>query len=172
MAEKKPIKLADTMAGRIEQLADERHAVELGGGEDRLQKQRDRGKQTARERIDNLVDAYSFDEVGAFRKHRTTLFGMDKAEVPADGVVTGAASVNGRLVHLASQDFTVSGGSAGEVHSIKVAEIMEMSLKTGSPFVFIKRRKPRNASVKTPQRVTLPPLPPRQRSAASPRLFS
>ena len=84
MAEKKPIKLADTMAGRIEQLADERHAVELGGGEDRLQKQRDRGKQTARERIDNLVDAYSFDEVGAFRKHRTTLFGMDKAEVPAD----------------------------------------------------------------------------------------
>ena len=88
MAEKKPIKLADTMAGRIEQLADERHAVELGGGEDRLQKQRDRGKQTARERIDNLVDAYSFDEVGAFRKHRTTLFGMDKAEVPADGAVS------------------------------------------------------------------------------------
>ena len=96
MAEKKPIKLADTMAGRIEQLADERHAVELGGGEDRLQKQRDRGKQTARERIDNLVDAYSFDEVGAFRKHRTTLFGMDKAEVPADGVVTGRATHHGR----------------------------------------------------------------------------
>ena len=136
MAEKKPIKLADTMAGRIEQLADERHAVELGGGEDRLQKQRDRGKQTARERIDNLVDAYSFDEVGAFRKHRTTLFGMDKAEVPADGVVTGRATIHGRPVHIASQDFTVMGGSAGETQSTKVVETMEQSLLTGTPFLF------------------------------------
>ena len=62
---------------------------------------------------------------------------MEGKEMPADGVVTGAASVGGRLVHLASQDFTVAGGSAGEVHSIKVAEIMQQSLKTGSPFVFI-----------------------------------
>jgi methylmalonyl-CoA carboxyltransferase large subunit len=72
-----------------------------------------------------------------FAEHRATLFGMAGKSFPADGVVTGAASVNGRLVHLASQDFTVSGGSAGEVHSIKVAEIMQQSLKTGSPFVFI-----------------------------------
>jgi methylmalonyl-CoA carboxyltransferase 12S subunit len=72
-----------------------------------------------------------------FAEHRSTLFGMEGKNLPADGVVTGAASVAGRLVHLASQDFTVSGGSAGEVHSIKVAEIMQQSLKTGSPFVFI-----------------------------------
>ena len=70
-------------------------------------------------------------------EHRSVTFGMEGKEMPADGVVTGAASIAGRLVHLASQDFTVGGGSAGEVHSIKVQEIMMSSLKTGSPFVFI-----------------------------------
>ena len=65
------------------------------------------------------------------------MFGMADKEMPADGVVTGAAAIGGRLVHLASQDFTVAGGSAGELHSIKVAEVMQQSLKTGSPFVFI-----------------------------------
>src|SRR5450432_2168340 len=109
----------------------------LGGGEDRLEKQRRGGKLTARERVEALVDPDSFDETGLFAEHRATLFGMAGKSLPADGVVTGAASVSGRLVHLASQDFTVSGGSAGEVHSIKVAEIMQQSLKTGSPFVFI-----------------------------------
>ena len=95
------------------------------------------GKLTARERVDALVDPGSFEEIGLFAEHRATLFGMAGKELPADGVVTGAASVDGRLVHLASQDFTVAGGSAGEVHSNKVAEIMEQSLKTGRPFVFI-----------------------------------
>jgi methylmalonyl-CoA carboxyltransferase large subunit len=109
----------------------------LGGGSARLEKQHQGGKLTARERIDALVDAGSFDETGLFAEHRSTLFGMAGKNLPADGVVTGAASVSGRLIHLASQDFTVSGGSAGEVHSIKVAEIMQQSLKTGSPFVFI-----------------------------------
>jgi methylmalonyl-CoA carboxyltransferase large subunit len=109
----------------------------LGGGEERLEKQRQGGKLTARERVEALVDPDSFEETGLFAEHRATLFGMAGKDFPADGVVTGAASVGGRLVHLASQDFTVSGGSAGEVHSIKVAEIMEMSLKTGSPFIFI-----------------------------------
>jgi methylmalonyl-CoA carboxyltransferase large subunit len=109
----------------------------LGGGEARLEKQRQGGKLTARERVDALVDPDSFEETGLFAEHRATLFGMAGKSFPADGVVTGAASVSGRLVHLASQDFSVSGGSAGEVHSIKVAEIMEQSLKTGSPFVFI-----------------------------------
>jgi methylmalonyl-CoA carboxyltransferase large subunit len=84
-----------------------------------------------------LVDPGSFEETGLFAEHRSTLFGMAGKSFPADGVVTGAASVGGRLVHLASQDFTVSGGSAGEVHSIKVADIMQQSLKTGSPFIFI-----------------------------------
>ncbi len=95
------------------------------------------GKLTARERIEALVDPGSFEETGLFAEHRATLFGMAGKSLPADGVVTGAATVGGRLIHLASQDFTVAGGSAGEVHSIKVAEIMQQSLKTGSPFVFI-----------------------------------
>jgi methylmalonyl-CoA carboxyltransferase large subunit len=109
----------------------------LGGGSARLEKQHQGGKLTARERIDALVDTGSFEETGLFAEHRSTLFGLAGKSLPADGVVTGAASVGGRLIHLASQDFTVSGGSAGEVHSIKVAEIMQQSLKTGSPFVFI-----------------------------------
>ena len=126
-----------TMQEKVAELRKRTSKAMLGGGKDRLEKQRHGGKLTARERVDALVDPGSFEETGLFAEHRATLFGMAGKNLPADGVVTGAASVAGRLVHLASQDFTVSGGSAGEVHSIKVAEIMEMSLKTGSPFVFI-----------------------------------
>jgi methylmalonyl-CoA carboxyltransferase large subunit len=126
-----------TMQEKIADLRKRSDEAMLGGGEERLDKQRRGGKMTARERVGALVDPGSFEESGLFAEHRATLFGMAGKSFPADGVVTGAASVGGRLVHLASQDFTVSGGSAGEVHSIKVAEIMEMSLKTGSPFVFI-----------------------------------
>jgi len=126
-----------TMQERITQLRKRASEEMLGGGEARLEKQHQGGKLTARERVDALVDPGSFEETGLFAAHRSTLFGMAGKSLPADGVVTGAASVGGRLVHLASQDFTVSGGSAGEVHSIKVAEIMQQSLKTGSPFVFI-----------------------------------
>jgi methylmalonyl-CoA carboxyltransferase large subunit len=126
-----------TMEEKIADLRKRSSEAMLGGGEERLDKQRRGGKMTARERVDALVDPGSFEESGLFAEHRATLFGMAGKSFPADGVVTGAASVGGRLVHLASQDFTVSGGSAGEVHSIKVAEIMQMSLKTGSPFIFI-----------------------------------
>jgi methylmalonyl-CoA carboxyltransferase large subunit len=126
-----------SMQERIEDLRKRTSEEMLGGGEKRLEKQHQGGKLTARERVDALVDAGSFEETGLFAEHRSTLFGMAGKNLPADGVVTGAASVGGRLVHLASQDFTVSGGSAGEVHSIKVAEIMQQSLKTGSPFIFI-----------------------------------
>lgn len=126
-----------TMQERITDLRQRTSEAMLGGGEERQEKQRQGGKLTARERIEALVDAGSFDETGLFAEHRATLFGMAGRNFPADGVITGAASVSGRLVHLASQDFTVSGGSAGEVHSIKVAEIMEQSLKTGSPFIFV-----------------------------------
>ena len=126
-----------TMQEKVAELRERSGKAMLGGGKERLEKQRQGGKLTARERVEALVDPDSFEETGLFAEHRATLFGMAGKDFPADGVVTGAASVNGRLVHLASQDFTVSGGSAGEVHSIKVAEIMEMSLKTGSPFVFI-----------------------------------
>jgi len=125
------------MQQKIEELKKRREAVMLGGGADKLEKHRQSGKLTARERIEALVDPLSFEETGLFAEHRATMFGMEGKSMPADGVVTGAASVGGRLIHLASQDFTVAGGSAGEVHSIKVAEIMQQALKTGSPFVFI-----------------------------------
>jgi len=126
-----------TIEDLIRDLHAKRAELEQGGGPNRQAKQREEGKQTARERVDALVDAGSFEEVGLFAQHRQTLFGMAGKEVPADGVVTGAASIDGRLVHLASQDFTVLGGSAGELHSHKVADVMELALHTGSPFIFI-----------------------------------
>ncbi len=126
-----------TMAERLETLNEARAKVEAGGGEKRLEKQRASGKMTARERLADLLDEGTFQETGAFRKNRTTTFGMDKADMPADGVITGSGSVFGRPVHVASQDFTVMGGSAGEAHSIKVTEMLQASLKTGTPFVFI-----------------------------------
>ncbi len=102
-----------------------------------LTKQHEQGKLTARERVEKLVDPNSFQEIGAYAQHRATLFGMEGKELPADGMVTGCARIDGRLVHLASQDFTVAGGAAGEVHSDKCVDMMKASLKTGSPFIFI-----------------------------------
>ena len=128
---------APTMAERIAELRKRRAEVEAGGGEERLDKQRAQGKRTARERVSDLVDAGSFEEVGLFAEHRTTLFGMDTAVMPADGVITGTGTVFGRPIHLASQDFTVAGGSAGEMHSLKVAEAMHGAQENGTPFVFI-----------------------------------
>lgn len=125
------------MDQRVEELQKKRHQIEMGGGPGRLDKQRAQGKLTARERVEGLVDPGSFQETGAFAQHRATRFGMEGKEMAADGVVTGAASVEGRLVHLASQDFSVAGGSAGEIHCDKIAEIMQQALKTGSPFVFL-----------------------------------
>jgi methylmalonyl-CoA carboxyltransferase large subunit len=126
-----------TMAGLTDALNQKRQRLHQGGGPERLAKQHEQGKLTARERIDTLVDPGSFEEIGLFARHRQTEFGMAGKEVLADGVVTGAASIDGRLVHLASQDFTVLGGSAGEIHSLKVADAMERSLQAGSPFVLI-----------------------------------
>ena len=125
------------MQQRLEELHKRRQQVEQGGGAERLAKQRAQGKLTARERVEGLVDPGSFQESGAFAQHRATLFGMQGKEMAADGVITGAASLEGRLIHLASQDFSVAGGSAGELHCAKIADIMGQSLKTGSPFVFI-----------------------------------
>jgi methylmalonyl-CoA carboxyltransferase large subunit len=125
------------MDKHIENLRARRKKVMDGGGVDKLEKHRSDGKMTARERIDALVDPGSLLETGMFAQHRATLFGMAGKDIPADGVVTGSATVQGRLIHVASQDFTVLGGSAGEIHSTKVAEAMQQSLKTGSPFVFI-----------------------------------
>src|SRR5208337_3987361 len=126
-----------TMAEKMAELASKRTALQLGGGQDRIDKQHAAGKLTARERIERLVDRNSFQEIGLFARHRQTYFGMADREFPADGVVTGCANIDGRLVHLASQDFTVAGGAAGEVHSDKIAETLRLSLNTGSPFIFI-----------------------------------
>jgi len=126
-----------SMEELVEDLRKAKERLKQGGGTERLAKQKEQGKLSARERIDALVDPGSFEEMGLFAQHRQVNFGLAGKEIPADGVVTGAAAVDGRLIHLASQDFTVLGGSAGEVHSLKVADAMELALKSGSPFVFI-----------------------------------
>ena len=126
-----------TMAEKISGLDAKRAELQQGGGQERIEKQHASGKLTARERIARLVDPNSFQEIGLFALHRSTYFGMADKEMPADGVVTGCAKIEGRQVHLASQDFTVGGGSAGETHNDKVVDMMRLSLKTGSPFVFI-----------------------------------
>ena len=125
------------VVGLVSELEAKRREIELGGGEKRIEKQHAAGKLTARERLSELLDHGSFQEKYAFAQHRCTHFGMEGKELPADGVVTGAGTVGGRLVHAASQDFTVGGGALGEVHGDKIVEAMELSLKTGSPFVFI-----------------------------------
>ena len=126
-----------TIGEKVAELEAKRAELELGGGKDRIERQHATGKLAARERVERLVDKGSFEEIGLFAKHRATYFGMAEKELPADGVVTGCATIDGRLVHLASQDFTVAGGAAGETHCNKVADMMAMSLKTGSPFIFI-----------------------------------
>src|SRR5208282_955787 len=131
-AEPKP-----TIGDKIAELRQKRSKIKMGGGKQRIEKQHAEGKLTARERVENLVDRESFQEIGAFAKHRSTYFGMAEKDLPADGVITGCATVHGRLVHLACQDFTVAGGAAGEVHSAKITEMMKLSMKTGSPFIFV-----------------------------------
>src|ERR1700690_3805318 len=122
---------------RITELEQKRQALEAGGGAARIAKQHEAGKLFTRERLDVLLDQGSFQEVGLFAEHRATYFGMAGKELPGDGVVTGAGRVDGRPVHVASQDFTVAGGSAGEVHCDKIVEMMRASLRTGTPFVMI-----------------------------------
>ena len=123
------------MKERIEQLLETKKKIELGGGEKRIAKQHERGKLTARERINLLLDEGSFMEIDAFIKHRCTNFGMENTEAVADGVVTGYGTVDGRLVFVYAQDFTVLGGSLGEMHANKICKVQEMALKMGAPIV-------------------------------------
>jgi methylmalonyl-CoA carboxyltransferase large subunit len=122
---------------KIRELNEKRSELQLGGGREKIDKQHEMGSLTARERVTALVDRDSFQETGIFARHRCTDFGMAGKSMPAEGVVTGAGTIDGRLVHLASQDFTVAGGAAGEVHSDKIVQAMQSSLKTGSPFIFV-----------------------------------
>ena len=121
--------------GKIEKLLEESSKIELGGGQARIDKQHEKGKLTARERINLLLDEGSFIEVDKFVKHRSTNFGTASLEAPADGVVTGYGTVDGRLVFVYAQDFTVVGGSLGEMHAAKICKIQEMALKMGAPII-------------------------------------
>jgi acetyl-CoA carboxylase carboxyltransferase component len=106
-----------------------------GGGVERIEAQHKRGRMTARERIDLLLDRGSFREIDAFVEHRTTDFGLEKQKYLGDSVVTGWGTIDGRLVYIFSQDFTVFGGSLGEVHAEKICKIMDMAMKNGAPVI-------------------------------------
>ncbi|HET7628516.1 MAG TPA: acyl-CoA carboxylase subunit beta [Bacillales bacterium] len=123
------------MFDKINELYDKRREVELGGGDERIAKQHEKGKLTARERIDVLLDEGSFVELDPFVRHRGTHFGMENTDAPGEGVVTGFGKINGRAVYLFAQDFTVFGGALGEMHAKKIAHVMDLAAKNGVPFI-------------------------------------
>lgn len=120
---------------KIKKLIDLRAEAKLGGGEKRIASQHKKGKYTARERIDMLLDEGSFEEFDMFVTHRCTNFGMEKTKFLGDGVVTGQGTIDGRLVFVFSQDFTVIGGSLSETYAQKICKIMDMAMKMGAPVV-------------------------------------
>ena len=119
----------------IDLLRSRRALGQLGGGEERIRRQHDTGRQTARERLDILLDPGSFRELDAFAEHRSTDFGMQHRRTPGDSVVTGWGTIDGRLVYVFSQDFTVIGGTLSEAHAHKIVKIMDMAMKVGAPVV-------------------------------------
>lgn len=123
------------MKEKIEFLQRKLEEAQLGGGEKRIADQHKKGKLTARERIHFLLDEGSFEEIGTFVTHRSTDFGMDKQRFLGDGVVTGYGTINGRLVYVFSQDFTVFGGSLSETHAEKICKVMDLAAKTGAPLI-------------------------------------
>jgi len=112
-----------------------RDEAQLGGGVERIASQHKKGKLTARERIHFFLDEGSFEEIGAFVQHRSSDFGMEKQKFLGDGVVTGYGTVNGRMVYVFSQDFTVFGGSLSETHAEKICKVMDLSMKNGAPII-------------------------------------
>ena len=119
----------------LRQLEAKRVAARAGGGEKRIQVQHGKGKLTARERLELLLDPGSFEEYDMFVEHRSEDFGMAEQRIPGDGVVTGWGTINGRLVFVFSQDFTVFGGSLSEAHAEKICKIMDQAMKTGAPVI-------------------------------------
>ncbi|MEX1148081.1 MAG: carboxyl transferase domain-containing protein, partial [Sphingomonadales bacterium] len=119
----------------LEKLEQKRAEARAGGGERRVEAQHGRGKLTARERIELLIDPDSFEEYDMFVEHRCTDFDMQDQKYPGDGVVTGSGTINGRLVFVFSQDFTVFGGSLSETHAQKICKIMDMAMKLGAPVI-------------------------------------
>jgi len=126
-----------THQDKYEELARKRATAEMPAGAEAVERQHARGKRTARERIDALVDEGSFTELDQFVVHRTNAFGLDEKEFLGDGVITGRATIDGRQVFLFSQDFTVLGGSLGEAFAEKICKVMDLAVRTGSPMIGI-----------------------------------
>ena len=120
---------------KIKELVEKRVQARLGGGEKAIEKQHQRGKYTARERIEMLVDEGSFEEYDMFKLHRCHNFGMEKKQYYGDGVVCGSATIDGRLVYVSAQDFTVNGGSLSETMSQKICKVMDMAMQNGAPMI-------------------------------------
>jgi propionyl-CoA carboxylase beta chain len=123
------------MSANIAELEKRREAARAGGGEKRIAAQHAKGRLTARERIDVLLDEDSFEELDMYVEHNCTDFGMAETKIPGDGVVTGSGTINGRLVYLYSQDFTVFGGSLSEAHAKKICKVMDNAMKVGAPVI-------------------------------------
>src|SRR5712671_4885671 len=124
-----------SMREKLDLLQQKRAAAELGGGAERNAAQHDKGKMTARERLDVLLDAGTFVELDRFVTHRSTDFGLADEKYLGDGVVTGYGRIDGRLVYVFSQDFTVFGGSLSETHAEKICKVMDLALKNGAPVI-------------------------------------
>src|SRR5947209_8954964 len=124
-----------SMRDKLELLQQKRAESELGGGADRIQTQHDKGKMTARERLDALLDPGTFVALDRFVTHRSTDFGLADEKYLGDGVVTGYGRIDGRLAYVFSQDFTVFGGSLSEAHAEKICKVMDLALKNGAPVI-------------------------------------
>lgn len=122
---------------KIKELIDKRNLAKLGGGQKRIDKQHSQGKMTARERIEKLLDEGSFEEFDMFVNHRCTNFGIEKEKYLGDGVVTGHGTIDGRVVYVYAQDFTVMGGALSETHAQKICKIMDQAMKVGAPVIGI-----------------------------------
>ena len=123
------------MMNKNKELLEKLEASKTGGGAEKIKAQHNKGKLTARERIEILLDRNSFEEIGGLVTHRSTNFGLDKIKFLGDGVVTGFGTIEGRIVYVFSQDFTVLGGSLAEAHAEKICKIMDLALKNGAPLI-------------------------------------
>ena len=124
-----------TVDSKIQRLRQTREQAQLGGGQTRIDRQHAKGRLTARERIEGLLDPGTFRELDPFVTHRTVGFGVEEQQFLGDSVVTGWGKIDGRLTYVFSQDFTVFGGSLGEVHAEKVCKVMDLAVKNGAPII-------------------------------------
>ena len=123
------------MRDKDKELIEKIEASKLGGGKQRIDAQHSKGKLTARERIEVLLDNNSFEEIGGLVTHRSTNFGLEKTKFLGDGVITGYGTIEGRIIYVFSQDFTVLGGSLAEAHAEKICKLMDLAMKNGAPLI-------------------------------------